>query len=176
MKKLNLGCCTDIRDEFDNLDIVKFKGVDIVWNLNKFPYPIKDNTYDEIHAICVLEHLDDMEKCLREWHRILKKDGKLIIKVPYDISYACWTGWQHKRGFNLRTFTPFAENTKVNEYGIDFIFADLQQRLWFPKGLHLESYIIEPLFNSCKLMQRIYEETGLRALFPAHSVIAELKK
>jgi DNA modification methylase len=180
MKKLNLGCGADIRKGYDNLDFVKNQGVNIVWNLNKFPYPIKDNTYDEIYARFILEHLDDLSGCLKEWHRILKPKGKLTIEVPYDSSYSTWSNFQHKRGFNLKTFNMFSKNAckkvKTNDYGLGFSFSALKQRLWFPRGLHLESYLLEPLFNLCNIIQRIYEESALRALFPAYSIIVELTK
>jgi len=177
MKRLNLGCGADIKKGYDNIDSVEGKGVDRVMDLNKVPYPIKDETYDEIYAKFILEHLDDMVVALREWHRILKKDEKLIIQVPYDISYSAWASFQHKRAFNLKTFKMFAKNTKytaiTNEYGLDFIFSKMEAKLWFPKGFHIYNYILEPIFNR---IQRIYEETGLRALFPAHSIIIHLVK
>lgn len=47
-KKLNLGCGKDIKKEYVNLDIRKFPGVDIIHDLNKFPYPFKDDSFDEI--------------------------------------------------------------------------------------------------------------------------------
>jgi predicted SAM-dependent methyltransferase len=171
MKKLNMGCGADIKEDYDNLDSVKNPGVNIICDLNKFPYPIKDNTYDEIYARFILEHLTDMENFLRDCHRILKKGGKLIIQVPYDISYSTWSNFQHKRGFNLKTFNMFAKDSKkgvvTKDYGLGFEFAGIKQKLWFPKGLHIESYIFEPIFN---LIPRIYEETCLRTLFPAHSI------
>jgi len=42
----------------------------------------KRNTFDIITADNVLEHLEDDERALNEWNRILKKDGTLIILVP----------------------------------------------------------------------------------------------
>ncbi len=177
MRKLNLGCGADIRKGYDNLDCVKNQGVDLICDLNKFPYPIEEDTYDEIYAKFILEHLDNIEECLREWYRILKKEGTLIIQVPYDISYSAWANFQHKRAFNLKTFKSFAKNTRkdaiTQDYGLTFCFSRLKQKLWFSKGFHIFNHLLEPLFNS---IQRLYEETGLRALFPAHSIIIEMIK
>jgi ubiquinone/menaquinone biosynthesis C-methylase UbiE len=179
MKKLNLGCGADIKKGFDNLDFVKNPGVDLVCDLNKFPYPIKDNTYDEIYARFILEHVNDFVEVTSELHRILKPRGKLIVEVPYDASYSTWSNFQHKRGFNLKTFAMFVPSEmkrrkiKTHDYGLKFSFSNIKQKLWFPKGFHLESYIVEPIFN---LIQRIYEETMLRALFPAYSIIVKLTK
>ena len=64
-KKLNFGCGTRIMKGYVNLDIVKHKGVDVVHDLNKFPYPFKNGEFDEIYARFILEHLGDLVKVMR---------------------------------------------------------------------------------------------------------------
>ena len=41
MKKLHLGCGKVIKKGFINLDSVKLKGVDVVHNLDVYPWPFK---------------------------------------------------------------------------------------------------------------------------------------
>lgn len=48
---------------------------------NAMEMPFKSNTFDLIIALDILEHLDD-KKALKEFNRILKKNGSLIITVP----------------------------------------------------------------------------------------------
>jgi predicted SAM-dependent methyltransferase len=56
--KLNLGCGSDYRQGYINVDRVS--GVaDVVHDLNVFPYPWSDNSVDEIVARHILEHLED---------------------------------------------------------------------------------------------------------------------
>ncbi len=45
---------------------------DILWDLNKFPYPFSDNEFDLIYASHILEHLNELIKVLEEIWRILK--------------------------------------------------------------------------------------------------------
>lgn len=180
-KKLNFGCGTRIMKGYVNLDVVPLKGVDVVHDLNKFPYPFKKNYFDEIYARNILEHLDDLVKVMKELHRVLKPKGKLIIEVPYQTIIHTWASFQHKRAFTLRTFDGFAKKTdqrcKLNvpneDYGLGFAFSKIKRKLHFPRGLHIESYILEPLAN---LLPRIYEETFLRYIFPAFSIVVELEK
>lgn len=91
MKRLNMGCGNDIRSGWVNADFVKKNGVDVVHNFNKTPYPFKDNTFDEIDCIEVLEHLNDTVTVIREIHRILKPGGKVKITVPYYLSVGAWS-------------------------------------------------------------------------------------
>ena len=46
----------------------------------------KDNTFDKIYAIQILEHVDNLSKVLDEISRVLKPRGKVIISVPYHKS------------------------------------------------------------------------------------------
>ena len=62
-----------------------------------------DNGFDIITLWHVLEHLPDFDEQLRKFHRLLKKDGKLIIAVPnfksYDAGYykAYWAAFDVPR-------------------------------------------------------------------------------
>jgi predicted SAM-dependent methyltransferase len=62
-------------------DIVDF--VMLMSNLYAFP----DNSVDTIYASHVLEHCThgvghELEHTLREWHRVLRPDGQLLVSVP----------------------------------------------------------------------------------------------
>jgi len=55
MKKLNLGCGEDYKEGYINLDILDNEFVDVIHDLNKFPYPFKDDEFGEIYIHHVLE-------------------------------------------------------------------------------------------------------------------------
>jgi ubiquinone/menaquinone biosynthesis C-methylase UbiE len=48
--------------------------------------PIKSNYADFVTLSAVLEHLEDPSSILKEAHRILKKDGLILITVPSPIA------------------------------------------------------------------------------------------
>lgn len=110
--KLNLGCGTDIRPDCVNLDVAALDGVDIVHDLESFPYPFEDNAFEEIVAINVLEHLPDTLKALEELWRICRHGAKVIIRVPYWNSISSITDPTHVRSFSEHTF-DFFDPTKA---------------------------------------------------------------
>ncbi len=116
MVKLNLGCGDKIMKDYINLDWKDYTGkTDIIHDLNEYPYPFQNNTVDEIKLWHVLEHLNDPERCLRELYRILKKSGKIHIKVPFFASVGGLTPLEHKNFFSISlTFNPFLINPLIS--------------------------------------------------------------
>src|SRR6185312_16493300 len=61
---------------------------DVVWDLNQRPLPFDDETFDEIHAYEVLEHIGTQGDWrsffaeFSEYWRILKPNGALVGTVP----------------------------------------------------------------------------------------------
>ena len=54
--------------------------------MNSEKMKFRDNFFDEIYAMDVLEHVDSLDKVLNEVRRVLKKDGKFFINIPYHKS------------------------------------------------------------------------------------------
>src|SRR3546814_15547357 len=48
---------------------------------------VADESYDFVHSSHCLEHLRDPEEGLRNWFRILKPGGQLIVTVPDEDLY-----------------------------------------------------------------------------------------
>ncbi len=80
--RLNLGCGRDVREGFLNLDLFSTDERVIKMDIRKLGFP--DNSVDLILASDVLEHFSHREtdSLLKEWGRVLKKGGILIIRCP----------------------------------------------------------------------------------------------
>jgi len=59
-KKLHLGCGKIIKEGYVNLDIQKLPGVDVIHDLNKFPYPFKDNSFQNLKTRCFNKNYDPL--------------------------------------------------------------------------------------------------------------------
>jgi SAM-dependent methyltransferase len=81
MKILNVGC-GDSNYGTDRIDFMKTPTTTKVADAN-FPLPYEDNTFDEIYANCVLEHLKNLGTFSEECYRVLKKGGKLYVHTDY---------------------------------------------------------------------------------------------
>ena len=171
MKRLNLGAGSDVKQGYVNLDINAGQGIDVVHDLNIFPYPFPDNSFDEILAYSILEHVDDLMKTMAELHRILKPGGRLDVIVPHYNGPIAWGNPTHVRTFTYESFLFFTKGFSQERYGTH-LFSHGQVKLRFGKGIQLWNYAIEALAN---LFPRMYENSFL-SVFPALGIRAVLTK
>jgi hypothetical protein len=104
MKGLNLGCGTDYIDGWINLDLCetdiygdKIK-LDVAWDLNNYPWPFKDNEFDQINILAIIEHLESKTKPWNELRRIAKNNCIIKGRVPH---YSGYIGYDDPTHYNL---------------------------------------------------------------------------
>lgn len=79
--KLNLGCGRDILPGWENIDLVDMSENVRQHDLNK-GIPYKSNSFEEIKAFHILEHLKDKVYIFEEMWRVGKNACVIQIKVP----------------------------------------------------------------------------------------------
>lgn len=173
--KLNLGCGSDIRQGYVNVDRAALPGVDVVHDLTVLPLPFDDGVADEALCLSILEHLD-CAPFLRDVHRILKPGGRAVIEVPHFTSADMYRDPTHCNFFSTYTFTFFAQDTPRSYY-FDFAFAAIETlHLKFAhRRLFFYNRLIEWLVNRSPWWMELYETSPLR-VFPAWTVFVVLRK
>ena len=74
---------------------IKYHGQDIAGNqehnfdLNKFPYPLKDGQFDIIVCLETLEHTVYPHKVMQELKRIAKPDALFFLSMPNEYNFYC---------------------------------------------------------------------------------------
>lgn len=141
--KLNIGAENDYKEGWVNLDFDRRFKADVYWDLNNFPYPFKDNTFEEILASAVLEHVDNFYKVMRELHRISKDKAKIYILLPHgsDVTLT-WGEVEHKRGFSIHTFGSIWCNKELWN-----LFEVKKRKITFSIKYKIANSIINPLVN-----------------------------
>lgn len=101
-----------------NVDIKSFANIDIVHNLDVFPYPFADSSGLHINATHVIEHLNNIPAFMDECWRILSPGGTLYIEVPHaaNINLA-FTDPTHKRFFTKHSFINYFTIEGVKKFG-----------------------------------------------------------
>lgn len=106
---LDLGSGTKKRPGFVRMDKNKSVHPDILHDLEKIPYPLKDESVMTLLAAHVVEHIKPwlMVDCMNEWWRILKTGSQMAIVMPYGYSDAFLSDPTHCNPRNEITWQYF---------------------------------------------------------------------
>lgn len=151
MIKLNLGCGDKIKRGFINIDSQKLKGVDIIHDLNKYPYPFQEGSIDYILCDNILEHLNDIVDPLDELWRVSKDKAEIDIIVPLFPGVYSMIDPTHKSFYTFMTFDYFLETHSL-EYYSKSRFKMLNRKIRF----HPLLKFMNPIINSHERIQKFY--------------------
>lgn len=166
--KLNLGCGTDIRKGYVNVDSVKLPGVDKVFDLDSQKWSFKDNTFDEVICKDIIEHLDDPLKAMGEIWRISKPGAIIKVHVPFFPGMYAIGDLTHKHFFNYNSFDCFAPGDPHNYY-TKARFRILDRRIIFSWNRILNIFSIP--FNLFPMLYQRY----FAFIFPSNAIDFKLK-
>jgi SAM-dependent methyltransferase len=152
---LDVGCGINKYPGSIGLDRNPNTLADVVADLDHFPFPFRDNSFRELRAIHVIEHVADVIKTLEEFHRLLVPGGRAVIVTPHytDFSSFCDpTHRWHLNSFSLRYFSP--DNAGYGYYS-NARFSEISTHV---RLLALWRYLgFEVLVNASRWFRRFWE-------------------
>lgn len=142
-KRINLGCGLKKIEGFVNVDSNINVKPDEVVDLNKFPWPFKDNEFDHIVAKDILEHLgetsNDFIKVIKEMYRITNNGGIWEVESPHWRCDTAIDDPDHKRLITMGMFNLFNKRMLIEklktggsdsplafEHDVDIEICDMQ--------------------------------------------------
>lgn len=128
-KILNIGCGTggtiDTLEQYGkvtNVDVsdeaIKFMkqhGYKNIKKVSGIKLPYAANTFDIVGAFDVLEHIKSHEAALKEWRRVLKPGGAIVLTVPaYKWLWSAHdTSLHHFRRYTTTQLADMADDIKL---------------------------------------------------------------
>lgn len=107
--------------------------LDIISDITSIPE--KDNSFDAIMCIEVFEHLPDPISAIKEFSRLLKSGGKLIITAPFA-SITHFAPYHYYSGFNTYFYEKHLSNygfkldiIENNGTYFEFLAQEIRQRI-----------------------------------------------
>lgn len=167
-KKLNLGAGKKIDLGYLNVDIVKLNGVDLVWDLNKMPWPFKENQFEEVKCRYVLELLDNFINVTEEIWRVCSPGAKVIVYSPLFPNMRSAQDPLTKKFMTYNSFDYFVPGTGLNYYS-KAKFKILRRKIIFSRNKNLEWLSFIP-----NISQKFYCRF-LFNLFPSNEIIYKLE-
>jgi len=107
--RLDIGCGESKQKGFVGMDKRSMPSVDIVHDLEVFPYPLESESCLIIAGSHIVEHIKPwlMLDFMNELWRLLQVDGQLALSMPYAGSPGYWQDPTHCNGCNEATWHYF---------------------------------------------------------------------
>lgn len=95
--KLNLGCGMERLEDYIGIDVEQRADPDLIWDLERDPWPFPDNSVEQVLAKHVVEHIHDLKFFFQQAYRVMQHGAMMIITVPHHCSDFFWGDPTHVR-------------------------------------------------------------------------------
>lgn len=92
-------------------DVIKLPMCDLVINAERIPFP--NNSLSTIYMLNTFHHIKNPVKALKEFQRVLKKNGQIIMIEPYN---SLWGRFIYKN-FHYEGFDEYSKSWKISGTG-----------------------------------------------------------
>ncbi|HXO22247.1 MAG TPA: methyltransferase domain-containing protein [Thermoanaerobaculia bacterium] len=133
-KSLNLGCGRQKRPDCLNVDVRVEVDPDLVWDLDRRPYPLPRNHFEKIWASDVIEHLASVKDFLEETYELLAPGGVIEITTPHYSCTNSFTDPTHRHHLGYFSFDYFTAGHPLDFYTATR-FEVVERILVFHNGL-----------------------------------------
>ena len=152
---LDVGCGINKYPGAIGLDHNPRSHADILAELDHFPWPLKDSSFDQVRLIHVIEHVGDVVKTVEECYRILRPGGVLVLETPHYTDFSSFCDPTHRWHLNSFSFRYFGADDAGYGYYSDAKFAGEEVEV---KLLTLWRYLgFEYLVNSARVFRKFWE-------------------
>lgn len=120
---LDLGCGPHSKVEGSvGLDVRPAPHVDVVHDLNDYPYPFDADAFDKVNMSHVIEHITRPLHAMAELHRVTRHGGEIRVITPHYSSQLSYGDLEHFHHLGYITFLTL-QNTGL--------FRIKRHKLWF---------------------------------------------
>ncbi len=160
LRKCNNVFAIDPNEE--SIEIAKKRHPDINFTVsNAENLPFGGDYFDVVIMNDVIEHVDDEKKSLNEAHRVLKKDGFLIITAPHKGLFSFMDidnySWYFRRVFGIKTIKP-GYNHKHRHYSLKDFELRFRNRFQILKSFRSSCFIVPFISNIRLLIRKAFGE------------------
>jgi SAM-dependent methyltransferase len=129
---LDIGCGSAKTPGAIGLDISPDTDADIVHDLDVFPYPIEDASFDQILLQDVIEHVREPIRVFEELHRIARPGARIQLRTPHFSSVLAYGDPTHRHYFSTIAIRSLAEPRFAHYTDVRFATVHITLDLWLP--------------------------------------------
>ena len=132
---LDVGCGAAKVPGAVGLDRSADTQADIVLDLDEYPYPIEDASFDQILLQDVLEHVAEPIRMFEELHRIGRRGARIQLRTPHYTSALAYGDPTHRHYFSTIALRSLAQPRFAHYTSVRFNVVHITLDLWLPYRL-----------------------------------------
>ena len=129
---LDIGCGSAKFPGAVGLDISADTDADVVHDLDAFPYPIEDASFDQILMQDVIEHVAQPIRVFEELHRIARPGARIQLRTPHFSSVLAYGDPTHRHYFSTVAIRSLGEPRFAHYTDVRFRAVHVTLDLWLP--------------------------------------------
>lgn len=106
---LDIGCGSKKWPGAVGLDISADTDADVVHDLDVFPYPLEDDSFDQVLMQDVIEHVAEPIRVMEELQRVCRPGARIQLRTPHFSSVLAFSDPTHKHYFSAEAIRTLAE-------------------------------------------------------------------
>ena len=126
---LDVGCGQNKYPGAIGIDRNPATRADVLCDLDHIPYPFADNSFDQLRAIHVIEHVSDVIRSMEEFHRLVRSGGRVRIETPHYTDFSSFCDPTHRWHLNSYSFRYFGQDHAGFGYYTDRRFREISIRV-----------------------------------------------
>jgi SAM-dependent methyltransferase len=155
VRVLDVGCGVNKLAGAIGIDNNPRTRADVLCDLDHFPYPFRDSSFDRLRAIHVIEHVANVIRTMEEFHRLVRAGGTIEIATPHYTDFASFCDPTHRWHLNSFSFRYFGSDNAGFGY---YSTARLREKKVHVRLLALWRYLgFEWAVNAMPRFRRFWE-------------------
>jgi len=154
MRILDVGCGINKKPGSIGIDRNPRSRADVIVDVDRFPYPFRDSSFDALQAVHVIEHVSDVVRTMEEFHRLVRPGGEVYLATPHYTDFSSFCDPTHKWHLNSFSLRYFGSDHGGYSYYSNARFEETV----YVRLLHLWKYLgLEWLINASPRLRKYWE-------------------
>lgn len=126
---LDVGCGRNKYPGSIGIDRNSQTAADVLCDIDRLPFPLRDSSFDWVRAVHVIEHVSDVIRTVEEFHRVLRPGGHVLIVTPHYTDFSSFCDPTHRSHLTSFSLRYFGEDHGGFGYYSPFRFREISVRV-----------------------------------------------